>query len=293
MSCGNKEVSGGGASSETENAIAFTLNMETEARQSVQVVLYGDVDTLRFSFDSAGEYNLAWDFILQGVEFELENGRVLPYTHFDDEQTFALELTVEKENKASIALVEEQICLGMFECGSVFDDRDGKLYPWILLGKDRWFRTDLEFDPELEGVYAGPAGGLYYTWQYIEDSTAMCPSGYSVPNERQWNDLETYTGKSADVLVDSVYWDLENPLINTDTLQFGDPYGLAMQPGGFRDSSAQWQDVGIKAYYWSADEFNDTLAWDRNFSLEENVFGDSERPKSSALKIRCVRRVVD
>lgn len=288
--CSTNKVSGGGASSETENAIAVTLDIRTQAKQSVDVLLLGEEDSLSFQFDSTGTYTMESEFEVLSVEIET-GGKVLTQTVPKGETSFAMELDIELSSP-SLSVVENDICFGEYECGSLTDSRDGKTYSWILLGKDRWFQENLSFVDATPGIKTFN-GEVFYTWNLTADSVGICPAGYSVPTERQWNDFESFAGRRADILVDSSAWDMNAEDVKPDSLQFTNSYGFDMKALGYLDENEEQVEFEVRAFFWTQDTVNDTLAWDRNFSLKDNAFGDHERNKAHALSVRCTRRVAE
>ena len=105
--------------------------------------------------------------------------------------------------------------------GTYTDSRDGQTYTWVRLGEQEWMTSNLRYGtPYNECRYGGPfldeygnpqrvwsyhadfdypgdiaANGNLYTW---EEATSVCPDGWRLPSDEDWQRLEQTLGLSPD-----------------------------------------------------------------------------------------------
>src|SRR5664280_2965928 len=98
-------------------------------------------------------------------------------------------------------------------------DGDGNLYNTITIGTQVWMAENLKATKYLNGEIIGtttanileesspkyqwaygndennvPTYGRLYTWYAVTDSRSVCPTGWHVPIDTEWNALTTYLG---------------------------------------------------------------------------------------------------
>jgi uncharacterized protein (TIGR02145 family) len=143
--------------------------------------------------------------------------------------------------------------------------------------------------------YENPYGKLY-NWYTVADSRNVCPTGWHVPFEQEWNGLILYLDQSADTtsfdqsfisggklkMTGTQYW--QNPNNNaTNDINFSAVAGGARNSGGVFTSSMSL------CYIWSITEYNSTQSWYRilysnNGAVSKNVVG-----KKNGLSLRCIK----
>jgi uncharacterized protein (TIGR02145 family) len=75
--------------------------------------------------------------------------------------------------------------------------------------------------------------GYLYNWYAVADPKGLCPIGWYVPSEAEWNSLSSYLGNDPGVKLADTSW----------ILVFGKPTnesGLSIKPGGYRDTSGRF-----------------------------------------------------
>ena len=168
---------------------------------------------------------------------------------------------------------------------------DGYNYNVVTIGDQCWFaenmRTTVYADgtviPEVTGNgawqglssgarcdYDNNAGnvatyGRLYNWYAVDDSRGLCPSGWHVPTDDEWTDLEDYitsqgfAGTEGTALKSTSGW--YNDGNGTDD------FGFSALPGGYRTySSGGFFSAGNRGYWWSSSP-NGGLAWFRNLNF--------------------------
>ena len=149
--------------------------------------------------------------------------------------------------------------------------------------------------------------GFLYNW-YAANGIAttgsttyknLCPSGYHVPTDSDWNKLVKFIHSGADT--SSTTLDQSNTaggkMKSTGTTLWGTPNtladnssGFSALPGGYRWPDGRFDYVRDEATFWSATQFASSLAW--QFSLVDSP-GDAYRGYSSKSYGSSVRCLID
>ncbi len=206
------------------------------------------------------------------------------------------------------------LAVQVFGCGDVFIDvvNNNKNYNTVLIGTQCWFAENLNAikyndntsipcvpgNPDWENLttpgycwynndsatYGGTYGALY-NW-YAADTNILCPAGWHVPSDTEWETLVTYLGG-------------ENvaggKLKESDTANWSPPNtgatnesGFTALPGGMR-LGGFFMSMGDYCLLWSATEKNDNTAYYRmlfylTVVVERNYVG-----KNAGYSVRCLK----
>jgi len=168
----------------------------------------------------------------------------------------------------------------------VTDDR-----AWTQLGAGAWCNYDNE--PANEAIY-----GKLYNW-YAAANPKICPQGWHIPTDAEWQQLELVLGMAADEVNATDYrggvqqvggkmkattlW--QSP--NTGATNESGFSGLA---GGFRSSlDGSFDLLGFNGYWWSASKSVADSAWGRYLNFGGAGVGKYDFDERDALCLRCVR----
>jgi len=202
------------------------------------------------------------------------------------------------------------------DTGHFTDSRDGQSYKYVKIGTQRWMAQNLNYrntsgKSDTVGVcYNGLSSncttyGRLYTWSEVmagsSSSTSIpsgiqgvCPSGWHVPSDAEWQTLEVSVGMSAakaattgwrgttegtKLKANSSLWST-----NTGT----DAYGFSVLPAGDRYLGGSFYDLGDYAYFWSSSENDASLAWHRFFYLGTAYVYRNSNYKSFGFSLRCL-----
>lgn len=181
-------------------------------------------------------------------------------------------------------------------------DIEGHIYYTVNLGNQEWMLRNLETstfsngdrigttrintqnieqeeNPEYQWAFMDDeryAEHLYdhgrlYTWYTVTDSRKICPEGWHLPTNDEWNELITYLGD------------------NAVTLRF--KYIFLVQLVGYRDYTGQFQyGSNYGTYWWSAtagSTGNGYAAYCRPSDIERLSL--TERDKKIGFSVRCVK----
>jgi uncharacterized protein (TIGR02145 family) len=223
-------------------------------------------------------------------------------------------------------------------CGSVTSVTiEGYSYPTVSIGTQCWTKenlkvsmyndgTPIDFDasggangntvPQTWGIRTSGAYTIYanesstltngnasnfgylYNWYAATDSRKLCPTGWHVPTDSDWNKLVKSIDSGADTTGTipqssiaggkmksngTTYWN--SPNTGADNAS-----GFTALPGGFRANDGRFINVSFDAFFWSATEIDNSSAWNRNmFSSNSGVFRFSSNDKSVGASVRCLR----
>ncbi len=203
---------------------------------------------------------------------------------------------------------------------STMADQEGNIYKTVVIGEQEWmaenlntslFRNGEEIPDDLsqsdwtstsnlfqaacanydnDPFVACPMGKLY-NWYACFDSRGLCPVGWHVPSEAEWDTLSAYLGgdlaagiklKSTDP--DSLYWITEN----YDAMGSNES-GFSAIPGGKRDENGLFESNGLVGYWWSSSANGTAVAVYRALTFMDDDLKRMEDLKRNGLSVRCIR----
>jgi len=140
--------------------------------------------------------------------------------------------------------------------------------------------------------------GSLYNWYAVNDNRNLAPTGWHIPSDEEWKQLEMFLGMSqADA--DDTDWrgtDEGGKLKETGTSHWDNPNtgatnesGFTALPGGYRELNGAFLYIGLAADYWSATQHLSGSAWSR---LLHYNFSDVRRDgldKHLGFSVCCVK----
>ena len=197
-----------------------------------------------------------------------------------------------------------------YEYGSV-SDAEGNSYKTIVIGSQTWMAENLKAirynNGDLinamdttsgPGVYKHqtaysndennvPVYGRLYTWYAIADSRSVCPAGWHVPGDADWDTLSLYLGgpnaAGGKLKTTGVgRWVLKNVGATNES-------GFSGLPGGLYNEFGDFLFMGYSAYWWSATETDAQSGSLRSLYNSDSNLGSYHETKRSALSIRCLK----
>ena len=123
--------------------------------------------------------------------------------------------------------------------------------------------------------------GYLYNWYSVTDTKGICPKGWHVPSESDWNILGDYLGTDAGFKLADTSW----------ILAFGkstNESGFSVKPGGYRDTSGRFSTSLISGNFWSTSKINSNLflgteLYSKGYWSNFSYYG------ASGLSIRCLK----
>ena len=191
-------------------------------------------------------------------------------------------------------------------------DADSNSYSIIVIGKQSWMGENLKTTHYANGkkianvkdssrwtVFNSGAYcsynndslnvkqyGYLYNWFAVNDSQKICPKGWHIPSETDWNVLEESIGgtkiaggKMKDTITS--YW--TNSYGNTNESGFN---GL---PSGCRTSKGTFNSIGYYGLWWTATENYSNYAWYRSINYNSTDLFRHYYYKRYGFSVRCVK----
>lgn len=197
-----------------------------------------------------------------------------------------------------------------FETGTMTDGT-GKEYETLKIGDMWWMAENLSVTTDATGqniltenvmdhhtplCYAYPNGEVLYNWAA---AGSVCPDGWHLPTGEEWTAMEQIVGsyeplcyegdpaKIAKALAIRNQWKISSTpgtpgyyQMYNNTTGFGaDPYGKYEM--GFVEEY-------YTANFWTADMFNDSIAYNRTISYDKATVSSKSNKKNVGLSVRCV-----
>jgi uncharacterized protein (TIGR02145 family) len=122
----------------------------------------------------------------------------------------------------------------------------------------------------------------------------ICPTGYHVPTDSDWNKLVKFIDPGADTTVNGVQSTTagtklkkNDALWNTNTGT--DDYGFSGLPGGYRGENGHFGNIRSYANSWSATEYNSNYARFRYLNYLNGSVNRDYVEKEEGYSIRCLK----
>ena len=204
------------------------------------------------------------------------------------------------------------------------DERDGKVYKTVKIGKQVWMAENLNYADSVKTPSLLRSSWCYdndpancatmdrlYTWMAAIDSTKLatdkddpkicgygmacgltkrvqgiCPEGYHLPDTTDWNLLITAVGG----------WDNAGKMLKSQSAEWlyspgSDYFGFSALPGGFRYRSSSFDAVGGSAYFWASTEKSEEDVYHAYSICMGHIAIDSfsDGFKDNGFSVRCVK----
>jgi uncharacterized protein (TIGR02145 family) len=262
--------------------------------------LSGLVIKITYSDHSTKDVAFA-DFASNGLNCSPENGTALTVSSTSIKITHT---TTSKNTNQAISVLNE------------ITDIDNNKYPIVKIGTQLWMASDLrvtkyqngdaigttnpatlntssETSPKYQWAYNGnesnvkPYGRLY-TWYAATDSRNICPTGWHIPSDNEWNTMLTAIGGSIFGFTlkeaGTSHWSIPNNNSDNST-------GFTAIGSGGRRADGTFVALGTQVGWWTATE---VTAYPAN-AYYYIIFNDNQyisqttAPKNVAISIRCIR----
>lgn len=191
-------------------------------------------------------------------------------------------------------------------------DADGNVYNTITIGTQTWFDENLkttklndgtsiayvtdvtEWINNLTGEYCWYNNeiankntyGALYTWNVVKTGK-LCPAGWHVPSDVEWNALISYLGGINDAggkLKESgtTHWTSPNTGA-TDEVSF------KALPGGYRSTFGSFANIGIWTGWWSSTSYDASMSWMNGIANNAASSTMIIRQIQNGQSVRCIK----
>jgi uncharacterized protein (TIGR02145 family) len=183
-------------------------------------------------------------------------------------------------------------------------------YRTVRIGDQVWMAENLDYVVEGSKCYNNNASncatyGSLYNWatamnlpsscnsstcssQVQSKHRGICPSGWHIPNDSDWDALMTAVGGSGTAgtkLKATSGWNSYNGASGNGT----DQYGFSALPGGYGYSDCSFDDVGDYGNWWSASESGSDFAYFRYMYYDVDYVYWYDYFKSTLFSVRCLQ----
>jgi uncharacterized protein (TIGR02145 family) len=221
-----------------------------------------------------------------------------------------------------------------FSCGtSTVSDVDGNNYNTVQIGTQCWTQSNLKVSKYRNGdsiptglinsVWASTTNGAFaiynndpvndglygrlYNHYSVMDSRGLCPTGWHVPTDGEWNVMVKFLDPNADTVCNGCWQSgiaggaLKSTAIQPTPGGWNSPNagatnssGFSAGPGGLRFFDGVFHTLGDNGYWWSSSS-SGSNAWNRVLYHDYRGGGivrDSIPYRTFGVSVRCLRNVI-
>jgi uncharacterized protein (TIGR02145 family) len=131
----------------------------------------------------------------------------------------------------------------------------------------------------------GKTYGKLYNWYAVSDPRGLCPEGWHIPTENEWDVLVDYLGGSSVAggkLKATRRWRKPNTGATNES-------GFNALPGGYRGSDGSFRLIGSTGTWWSSTEGTTGIATSRGLTYYSGEVFSGRGSKQSGFSVRCMR----
>jgi len=195
-------------------------------------------------------------------------------------------------------------------------DIDGNTYYTVTIGTQVWMAGNLrttkyvngnpistttpatkdisaETSPKYQWAYNGDEStvatyGRLYTWFTVKDSRNVCPTGWHLPSDPEWETLKSSVGVESTAggklkEMGTIHWQSPNTGATNET-------GFTAVPGGGRNYTAFYS-LGVSCYYLSSTKnpYNANWCWGQGMYSDSTILYRGGLEKSYGHSVRCMK----
>ena len=168
--------------------------------------------------------------------------------------------------------------------GTLTDERDGKTYKTVVIGKQTWMAENLNYESRYSYCYEDKAEncakyGRLYMWDAAMEA---CPSGWGLPSLEEFQALVAAVGG---------YPVAGKALKSTEGWKDGgngtDDYGFSALPAGYMQEDSTSHNVGEYAQFWSTS--GTTWVYQLEAAFDNDSLFLFSVYRGFALSVRCLK----
>jgi uncharacterized protein (TIGR02145 family) len=178
-------------------------------------------------------------------------------------------------------------------------DQEGNVYKTIVIGTQEWMAENLNTSVYRNGdainndgiynsgdvSYSCPYGKLYSGTASL-DSRHVCPLGWHVPTDGEWEQLFLEVGEDVSRLISMGTIQMGNGYWNSSTGNASNSSGFSALPGSLSyGDEVNWS--GESAWFWSSTPYNQTST--SGWVMDDNYFAsEPNMDNTTFLSVRCI-----
>jgi uncharacterized protein (TIGR02145 family) len=172
--------------------------------------------------------------------------------------------------------------------GAGVTDVDGNFYKTIRVKKTEWMADNLRTLHYSNGQVIESNSGIgFYTWLEITNDQGVCPIGWRVPSNKDWDELADYFGGGDVAAIDlKDNWDKSWMVSYQEATNYS---GFSAHPHGYLNENGKLNNKGKYAYWWSSEAAEEETAWGREIGFNQDILYKGYASKKDGLSVRCVK----
>ena len=160
----------------------------------------------------------------------------------------------------------------------------------------RYIAKEITSDEEMFEVY-----GLLYNFYAVSNPSGLCPEGWRVPSDEDWQELEVSLGISVAKAQERWHRGVDEgsrlagkvELWGEDGIKtkvFGDS-GFDALPAGYRRSYGDYGNISSNANFWTSDEKDENNAMSREiYAGNAGIYRIDNINKNNGHSVRCIQK---
>jgi uncharacterized protein (TIGR02145 family) len=129
----------------------------------------------------------------------------------------------------------------------------------------------------------GDKYGKLYNWYAVNDPRSLAPKGWHIPTDDEWTVLTNFLGG----------YEVDKKMKSTSGWEYNlngnNSNGFSGLPGGYRDCSGTFTQIGGDGNWWSSAEYGTYDAWYRNLFAAHDYVYRNYCNKGNGFSVRCLR----
>lgn len=134
--------------------------------------------------------------------------------------------------------------------------------------------------------------GVLYNWYCVSDSRGVCPAGWHVPTENEWETLIVFLGGDSEAggkMKSTRTEPMEEPYWNSPNSGATNESGFSGLPNGYRKETGVFSNHWGFGFWWSSTEQNPVQAGYQKLSYNVATTSSNHFKKNSGLSIQCIK----
>ena len=188
----------------------------------------------------------------------------------------------------------------------VTDARDGNTYCTMEYGNQVWMTSNMKYRPASGYYIYGNDESNYATYGVLytyDTAQTACPRGWHLPSKAEWDTLSAFLGRNPEYICNSTASNVAKSMASTEywntsttTCAVGNDRalnnasGFNALPGG-QKAAAGFQNKLDSADWWTATEYSSGSSYRVEITKDSKKPGSSNKAKSWAFSVRCVKDV--